>query len=256
MKLNDLISRFPPSGGPKHAGVRRRERVVEHGAADTGRRCTARSSSSTSGRTRASTGSGRCRTSARGPTRTPTTGSSWSVCTRPSSASSTTSTTCAARYATWASSTRSRSTTTTPCGMRSRTSTGPRSTSPTHEGRIRHHHFGEGGYETVGARHSPAVDRRRRGRPAASSRRRSRRAASSSPRDWHNVRSAETYVGHARSEGFASPGGAAFDEPRVYTVPSRLHLNEWALAGDWTVGREEAVSNAAERPHRVPLPRA
>ena len=30
----------------------------------------------------------------------------------------------------------------------------------------------------------------------------------------------------------------------MYTLPSRLHLNEWALAGDWTVGREEAVTNA------------
>ena len=63
--------------------------------------------------------------------------------------------------------------------------------------------------------------------------------------DWHNVRSGETYVGLARAQGFASPGLAAIDEPREYTVPARLHLNEWALAGDWTLGREEAVSNAA-----------
>ena len=57
--------------------------------------------------------------------------------------------------------------------------------------------------------------------------------------------SPETYVGFARSEGLASPGGAAFDEPRDYTVPSHLHLNEWALAGNWTVRREDAVSNEA-----------
>ena len=30
----------------------------------------------------------------------------------------------------------------------------------------------------------------------------------------------------------------------MYTVPSRLHVNEWALAGEWTLGREEATSNA------------
>ena len=57
------------------------------------------------------------------------------------------------------------------------------------------------------------------------------------------MRSPETYLGLARSEGFASPGGAAFDEPRVYTVPSRLDVNQWALAGNWRLGHEEAVSN-------------
>src|SRR5207244_596123 len=62
--------------------------------------------------------------------------------------------------------------------------------------------------------------------------------------DWHTARSGETYVGYGRSEGFGSPEGVVFDESRVYSVPSRLHVNEWALAGDWTVGREEAVSNA------------
>jgi len=61
--------------------------------------------------------------------------------------------------------------------------------------------------------------------------------------DWHHVRSGETYVGYARSDGFASLEGAAFDEPRHYTSPSRLHLNEWALAGTWTVGGEGARSN-------------
>jgi len=42
-----------------------------------------------------------------------------------------------------------------------------------------------------------------------------------------------------------SPEDAGFDEPRAYTIPSRLHLNERALGGDWTLRREEAVSNEA-----------
>ena len=122
------------------------------------------------------------------------------------------------------------------------------------EGRIRHHHFGEGGYER-----SEHVIRQLLGDagdgdlPVEPARVEAR--GIEVPADWHSVRSPETYVGLARSEGFASPGGAAFDEPCVYTVPSRLDVNEWALAGNWTVGREEAVSNEAERPHRVPLPR-
>jgi Thioredoxin like C-terminal domain len=30
----------------------------------------------------------------------------------------------------------------------------------------------------------------------------------------------------------------------VYAVPARLRLNQWALAGDWTVGRQAAALNA------------
>jgi hypothetical protein len=30
-----------------------------------------------------------------------------------------------------------------------------------------------------------------------------------------------------------------------YTVPPKLALNDWALAGRWTVGEESAVANAA-----------
>ncbi len=112
------------------------------------------------------------------------------------------------------------------------------------ESHLRHHQFGEGGYEMserairqlladAGAVDLPddPVPVEARGIEIAG--------------DWHNVRSGETYVGLARAQGFASPGLAAIDEPREYTVPARLHLNEWALAGDWTLGREEAVSNAA-----------
>ena len=51
-------------------------------------------------------------------------------------------------------------------------------------------------------------------------------------------------LGFARSNGFASPERAAFDEPRVYTRPPELHLNQWALAGDWTLSSEAAVNNA------------
>jgi len=110
------------------------------------------------------------------------------------------------------------------------------------DGRIRHRHFGEGGYERservirhlladAGAADLP-------GGPAPVD-----ANGIEAPADWHNVRSPETYVGVARSMGFVSPGGGAFDEPRVYTAPRRLRINEWALAGNWTRGREAAVLN-------------
>jgi thiol-disulfide isomerase/thioredoxin len=56
--------------------------------------------------------------------------------------------------------------------------------------------------------------------------------------DWDQLRTPETYLGYGRSEHFASPGGTALDERRGYQPPAYLHFNHWALAGDWTIGRE------------------
>ena len=63
--------------------------------------------------------------------------------------------------------------------------------------------------------------------------------------DWDHLRTPETYLGYERSEHFASPDGAAFDERRAYQLPGRLRFNHWALAGEWTVGPENAVLERA-----------
>jgi thiol-disulfide isomerase/thioredoxin len=112
------------------------------------------------------------------------------------------------------------------------------------EGRIRHHQYGEGDYER-----SEMVLQRLL---AESGRRVPDALVSVSPHgieaaaDWEHLRSPETYVGYARAERFASPGGLTPDEPARYTAPSTLRLNKWALAGDWTVGREAAVLDEAD----------
>ena len=59
--------------------------------------------------------------------------------------------------------------------------------------------------------------------------------------DWDHLRTPETYLGFGRSQHFASPDGAALDENRVYELPGRLRLDRWALAGEWTIGRENVV---------------
>jgi thiol-disulfide isomerase/thioredoxin len=59
--------------------------------------------------------------------------------------------------------------------------------------------------------------------------------------DWDQLRTPETYLGYGRGERFASPDGAALDERRAYELPGDLRLNHWALVGEWTVGRENAV---------------
>jgi Thioredoxin like C-terminal domain len=63
--------------------------------------------------------------------------------------------------------------------------------------------------------------------------------------DWDQLRTPETYLGYGRSEHFASPGGAAFDERRSYELPERLSFNHWALHGEWSIGRENVVLDQA-----------
>jgi thiol-disulfide isomerase/thioredoxin len=111
-------------------------------------------------------------------------------------------------------------------------------------GRVRQHHFGEGEYERsektiqqllaeAGAAGisggSVSVDAV--GLEAAA--------------DWDNLRSPENYVGYERTQNFASPGGREPDRRRLYAAPARLALNQWAIAGEWTMGKQATVLNQA-----------
>ena len=165
-----------------------------------------------------------------------------SACTRPSSRSSATSTTCAGRSRRWTSATRSRSTPTTRSGRRSPTTTGRPPTSPTREGQIRHHHFGEGGY-----------DEQERVDPAAARRRGRARALVEPPgfevqADWENLESPETYLGYEQAR--TRP-----ERARRAALRPELSLNQWSLEGDWTVERRAVRARRRRRPARVPLPR-
>ena len=73
------------------------------------------------------------------------------------------------------------------------------------------------------------------------------------PADWDNLQSPETYIGYERGDRFASPGGVAYDERHLYQLPVDLRRNEWALAGNWTIGRETALVTRGRRARRVPL---
>ena len=109
------------------------------------------------------------------------------------------------------------------------------------DGRIRHHHFGEGEYPQtemviqqllmeagVMDVDQDLVDVGPVGLEVAT--------------DWRTLQSPETYVGYGQGTGFASLDVAAFDAPRRYALPP-LRLNEWGLAGNWTVARHAAVLN-------------
>jgi thiol-disulfide isomerase/thioredoxin len=106
------------------------------------------------------------------------------------------------------------------------------------DGIIRDHHFGEGRYEQ-----SERVIQRLLGveREVVSV----EGLGVEAEADWPHLRTPETYLGYGRSEHFASPGGVAFDERRSYALPGRLRVNHWALAGEWTIGRENVVLDQA-----------
>jgi SAM-dependent methyltransferase len=95
------------------------------------------------------------------------------------------------------------------------------------EGVIRDQHFGEGRYDE-----SEHVIQRLLGveRELVSV----ERLGVEAEADWDNLRTPETYVGSARGE-------RRVDEP-----PERLRLNHWALAGEWTIGREKVMLEQAD----------
>ena len=63
--------------------------------------------------------------------------------------------------------------------------------------------------------------------------------------DWDHLRTPETYLGYERTAQFAVWVGAAFDKSRAYQLPGRLPLNQWALAGEWTIGPENVALDQA-----------
>jgi hypothetical protein len=110
------------------------------------------------------------------------------------------------------------------------------------QGRIRHHHFGEGGYEE-----SEMVIQmllREAGADVDQGLVHPELKGIEASADWEDLGSAETYLGYERTDGFSSPGSLAPDEPAAYAVPSSLRRNGWALSGEWTIGAVPARLDA------------
>jgi len=113
------------------------------------------------------------------------------------------------------------------------------------QGRIRHHQFGEGGYEEC----ERIIQRflREAGRGRISDDLVSVAGDGlEAQADWANLESPETYLGYEEAQNFASPGGAKIGQPGTYAAPDSLKLNHWALSGDWTIERRASVLNQAE----------
>jgi cytochrome c biogenesis protein CcdA/thiol-disulfide isomerase/thioredoxin len=112
------------------------------------------------------------------------------------------------------------------------------------QGRIRHHHFGEGEYAQSEKIIQQLLAEAGKSDVAKDIVSVNAQGAEAAP-DMDDVKSPETYVGYTRAENFASPGGAVDDKSQVYSIAPQLQLNQWALSGDWTIGGERASLNAA-----------
>jgi len=110
-------------------------------------------------------------------------------------------------------------------------------------GKVRDHQFGEGEYE----RSEKTIQRLL---SEAGARNVSPGFVSVEPTgfevaaDWDNLKSPESYVGYERAENFASSGRIERDRRRAYDAPKRMALNQWALAGEWTIGRQATALNS------------
>jgi cytochrome c biogenesis protein CcdA/thiol-disulfide isomerase/thioredoxin len=111
------------------------------------------------------------------------------------------------------------------------------------QGRIRHHHFGEGEYDQSEKVIQQLLAEARRGNvpggivdPKA--------GGAEAAADVGAIQSPETYVGYGRGDNFAS-GPVSYDKPAAYTTPQTLALNQWGLSGRWTIGEEKSSLDQA-----------
>ncbi len=113
------------------------------------------------------------------------------------------------------------------------------------EGRIRHHHYGEGEYdESERTLRKLLTEAGQRDLPPPVSGKLKATGIEAAADDEH-MASPETYIGYERAENFASPDGFLRGQPKRYATPDKLRRNQWALTGEWTVRKEVGVLGIA-----------
>lgn len=65
---------------------------------------------------------------------------------------------------------------------------------------------------------------------------------STAPTDY--TQTPETYLGSDRAENFANSEPLNSGQTKLYTFPSSLSLDHWALQGEWTINAESILSHA------------
>jgi cytochrome c biogenesis protein CcdA/thiol-disulfide isomerase/thioredoxin len=111
-------------------------------------------------------------------------------------------------------------------------------------GTIRFHHFGEGEYDKSEQVIQQLLRERNANLTTGGFVQVAGAGAQASP-DMSDVRSPETYVGYERQQNFHSPEKIKRDASAVYTAPGRMEVNNWGLAGKWSVENENATLSSA-----------
>jgi len=111
-------------------------------------------------------------------------------------------------------------------------------------GKIRDHHFGEGGYEES-ERAIQKLLAELNVAPIPTGTVHMQAQGAEAPSLQAAVESPETYIGYARSENQVALPLLKRDEEVTYKLPAQLTLNQWSLGGQWTVQAENASLNQA-----------
>lgn len=113
------------------------------------------------------------------------------------------------------------------------------------EGRIRHHQFGEGGYERSEQVIRDLLAEAAGRAPAHAEMVAPHASGAEAAPDLAARRSGETYLGSAQATGFASLQGLGTGRPQDYTVGD-LAPNRWGLSGAWTVASDHVRAEAPD----------
>jgi thiol-disulfide isomerase/thioredoxin len=112
------------------------------------------------------------------------------------------------------------------------------------KGKVRFEHFGEGDYDQS-ERWIQELLQERAVKPMPAATVSVHAQGVEAAADMNDVQSPETYIGYARAEHFASPGGIRQEAEKTYTAPAQPRLNEWGLAGNWVDHKQSAVLKSA-----------
>ena len=110
-------------------------------------------------------------------------------------------------------------------------------------GRIRYHHYGEGGEARTEAAIRMLLTEA--GRQPGMAVARADAEGASAAADFKDIATRETYVGFARGANFASPGGFVRGKAATYALPAQLAPGQWAYGGRWTVREQTGRLDAA-----------
>ena len=108
-------------------------------------------------------------------------------------------------------------------------------------GNLRHEHFGEGEYDQSERWIQELLKERTGEQPLPEGIVSIHAQGAEAAPDMGEVQSPETYIGYARAQHFASPGGFSQDAAKQYSLPAQFAVNQWGLSGKWIDQGQTAI---------------